>query len=211
MKPALVYSLAFTLLALVTVARVDAADCPDPTMMDEALALVMGAHPVLVAEYDEYQEETRTKDWDAYVRVGYALESTDTDAAGPNASIQVKIPLFSGKKKRLIAKARTAWMKSQDSVRSAFLSDLDQLCAKLTTAKEMKTMVAFYRERMEYTIEKDKAGERVPEDVWDSTEKTQKTIHDHEEAMGKVSALRHTIARQYGGGRWQELLGMLPR
>jgi hypothetical protein len=185
------------------------AQCFAPAVLDDALRLVLSANPVLSAQYDEYQETSRAKDWDAYVRVGYAIEATQDDAAGPNASLQVKIPLFGSAHKREVAKARTVWHKAQETVSKGFLTDLEKLCTKAAKVRELSTMVEFYRNRLEYTTEQEKEGVVQPDALWSATEKAQLTIHDHERESGELAVLQQTIARQYGGEQWPDLLTLI--
>lgn len=71
--------------------------------------------------------------------------------------------------------------------------------------RELETLVEFYREVMAYTVEREDEGAVEPEAVWKATEKVQLSIHDHEREAGELFATRQTVARQYGGERWQEL------
>ncbi len=209
-KTTIACTLAFAVLVLATAAHVRA-ECPGPGVLDEALIIVMDAHPVLAEEREEYRAQTRDRDWDAYVRVGYAMQGTNDDAAGPNASIQVKIPLFSNAHKIAVQKARTAWRRAEDAVRRAFLTDMEKLCTRVATVRELENLLPFYRERMGFVEER--VGEEVedPAALWTQTEKVQQVMLDYRRERDALSALRQTISRQYGGDRWQDLFALLSR
>jgi hypothetical protein len=71
------------------------ADCPGADRLQEALTLVAAANPVLAAERGELEEQSRQPRWEASLSLGYSVTDTlESGAAGPNAALRVKIPLF---------------------------------------------------------------------------------------------------------------------
>jgi len=185
------------------------AKCPGAEQLSEALSIVFRSHPVLLAEREEFQETIRTKNWDAYVRVGYAARATDKDAEGLNASVQVKIPLFDRTPKLAAAKARSAWKRSEDQVRKAFLAELEELCVQAGKVREFATLRTFYRDRLSYRQERVNEGLEDPPVLWSEAEQVQKTDYDWRRESGELEAMRLTLARRYGGEEWSGLQVLL--
>ena len=62
-------------------------------LVEQALALVMLNHPVLVAEHEVLNEQTRQKSWDATFTTGFSVTDTfESGEAGPNAAFRVNDP-----------------------------------------------------------------------------------------------------------------------
>lgn len=62
-------------------------------LFEQAIALVIANHPVLVAKHEEFTEQSRQKSWDAYVTTGFSVTDTfESGEAGSNAAFRVKIP-----------------------------------------------------------------------------------------------------------------------
>ncbi len=81
-----------TLALLIRDAR---AECPGAGRLQEALILVGDANPVLTTERDIYREQQRQRSWDASITIGYSITDTfESGAAGPNAALRVRIPLW---------------------------------------------------------------------------------------------------------------------
>ena len=63
-----------------------AADCPDPEILGDVLALVAEANPVLSAERDQFEEQARQRSWESYLSLGYATNTTfESGEAGGSA------------------------------------------------------------------------------------------------------------------------------
>ncbi len=179
--------------------------------METAVQIVMAAHPVLIAAQDTYRVAGRSHDWDAYVRIGYAAKTTQTDAAGANASLQIKIPLFSDRHRLTVRKARTAYMKTQDAVLSKLYADIERLCTQAATVHHLDDMRQFYRDRLKYRQHRVKEGVEDPSALWAEAEAVQDADAKAAEADAKLSAMRQTVARQYAGEAWARLIQHLPR
>jgi len=125
------------LLGLAAVATPALGCGPLEGRVDEALALVLAAHPVLEAERAELGEQERQRDWHAEVSLGWTKRGTDAGgAAGPNAGVRVSIPLFDRSRRLRLMQARTAWRKARKGVVKSFLADLARLCTQLEETEE---------------------------------------------------------------------------
>lgn len=85
------------------------ADCPGPERLEEALALLAAANPIIAAERALYEEQTRQRPWETVVTLGYSVTDTfESGAAGPNAALRVRIPLWDRSNELKTAQARAA-------------------------------------------------------------------------------------------------------
>lgn len=197
-------------LALLGTLPPAAADCPGPERLQEALTLVAAAHPVLVAEADAFAEAQRQRDWKAVVSLGYdtntSLESGD---AGARAALRVEIPLWDRTSQIEKAKARAALLGKEDSARISLLSDIQALCELASQVKALDTLRAFSRDRLEYRQERVNQGLDPADTLWREAETMQRAEHDWQRESGKLTALRLTLARRYGGEEWPRLQTLL--
>jgi len=196
----------FSLLALMISGGAQACT---PAQIEAATELVLQANPVIQAERQELAEQSRQRDWSAKVTLGYALGGTDSDAAGPNAGIQMEIPLFDRANELKVVKARTAFQSKQDSVLNSFLADLEKLCSQADQVRELETMRGFYRDRLQYRQEQVKEGLEEAASLWEESEKVQQVEHDYRRERGELDAMRLAVARRFGGEAWKRLQALL--
>jgi len=197
-------------LSLMALAISGGAQACTLAQIEAATELVLQANPVIRAERQELAEQSRQRDWSAKVTLGYALGGTDsTAAAGPNAGIQVEIPLFDRANELKVVKARTAFQSKQDSILNSFLGDLEKLCSQADQVRELETMRGFYRDRLQYRQEQVKEGLEEAASLWEESEKVQQVEHDYRRERGELAAMRLAIARRFGGEAWKRLQALL--
>jgi hypothetical protein len=139
------------LTATLPAAAVQAGTCPGAERLEEALSLIAEAHPVLVAERGIYEEETRQHAWETVLTLGDSITDTfESGAAGPNAALRVRIPLWDRSTELESAQASTAWRRGEDRVRTAFLADVQALCERAAQVQALDTRRAFHRDRLTY-------------------------------------------------------------
>jgi len=179
-------------------------------LLDEALALVVEANPVLTAERAQFEEQARQKFWESYLSLGYATNTTfESGEAGGSAAIRVRIPLFDRAHELKVAQARTTWRRSEDTLLSAFFVEIEKLCTQAGRVRELDTLREFYRDRLKYRQERVNEGLEEAPVLWAESEQVQKTEQDWRRESEGLTAQRLTLARQYGGGEWRRLQALL--
>jgi hypothetical protein len=112
------------------------------------LMLLAGAFAI-IAERGIYAEQTRQHTWESVVTVGYFAANTfQRGGSGPNAASDVRIPLWDRSNDLKTAQARASWQRAEDSVRTAFLADIQSLCEQAAQVKALDTLRAFHRDRL---------------------------------------------------------------
>jgi hypothetical protein len=178
--------------------------------IEAAAELMLQINPVLQAERQELAEQSHQRDWSARLSVGYNLGSVDTTVSdGPNAGIQVEIPLFDRARELKLAKARTAFQSKQDRILNSFLGDVEKLCSRNGQVKALEALRGFYRDRLQYRQEQVKEGLEEATVLWEELEKIQQVDHDYRREWDELLTLRLTIARRFGGEAWKQLQALL--
>lgn len=178
--------------------------------LDDALALVQTAHPMLQAHHDEYTETTRQRDWSSDITLGWTGRGTsEGGAAGANAGIRVTIPLFDRSHELRSATARSAWIDKRSSITTAFMAALAELETLSAAARETETMRDFYRDQLEYRQRQVEEGISEPDALWGAAETAQRTEMEYQKAHQALSAARERVAREYGGRQWMTLRDLL--
>ena len=178
--------------------------------LDEAVGLVLAAHPVLVAEQAEFVEVTRQRTWSTDLTLSYTEQGTEYGGpGGTNAGLRVSIPLFDRSHELAAARARTGLQQSRDRVLAAFLADVEQLGTQAAKVRELDTMRRFYRDRLEYRKQQVDEGLIEPDQLWPAAEKMQQAEFDFRAEQGRLVMMQERIARKYGGEQWQQLRDLL--
>ena len=179
-------------------------------LFEQAIALVIANHPVLVAKHEEFKEQARQKSWDAYVTTGFSVNDTfESGEAGPNAALRVKIPLFGRAHQLKISRARTELNRAVTTITREFLTGFEKVCAQATKSQELDTMRHFYHDRLKYRQQRVDEGLDEADVLWKETEKVQLIEHEWSRENGKLSAKKLMIAREYGGSEWKRLRDLL--
>jgi hypothetical protein len=178
--------------------------------LDDALALIQRAHPVLQARHSEYQETTRQRDWSSDISVGWTQRGTaEGGAAGPNAGIRVTIPLFDRSHELRSATARSAWAAERSAVTTAFMVAVGELETLSAAAQEAEIMRDFYRDQLAYRQRQVEEGISEPDTLWSIAETAQRAELSHTQAHQALEAAQERIAREYGGEQWTMLRDLL--
>lgn len=196
--------------ALAAIAMIAAPVWAEAAPLDDAIALVQRAHPVLAAEYAEYRETARQHDWSSDITLGWTQRGTAKGgAAGANAGISVSIPLFDRSHELRTAEARSAWTASRDGVLTGFFSSISELEALTLELAEAERMRAFRRDRLEYQRRQVEEGIAEPDSLWPVAEAMELADLDYAERQAKQQALSERIAREFGGEQWMTLRDLL--
>ena len=104
------------------------------------------------------------------VTLGYSVTDTfEAGAAGPNAALRVRIPLWDRSNELKSAQARAAWQRAEDATRTAFLADLQSLCEQAAEVRALDTRRAFYRDRHAHRQEQVDQGLTEADAPWTET------------------------------------------
>ncbi|WP_445005129.1 hypothetical protein [Halomonas mongoliensis] len=178
--------------------------------LDDAIALVQRAHPVLQARQAEYRETTRQRDWSSDITLGWTQRGTaEGGSAGANAGIRVTIPLFDRSHELRSAEARSGWILSRDGVLTGFLASVAELESVAFELHEAERMRAFRRDRLEYQQRQVEEGIAEPETLWPVAEAMEQADLAYAERHRRNEAMREHIAREFGGGQWTTLRDLL--
>lgn len=173
------------------------------------IELALTSSNAIAAAEEEYQLQADAHNWSAKANVGFNSSSTYETAAGASAGVRVDIPLFDRSHEIKLAKLRADHLKEKDSRYVALVKEVEDLCeaagdiAKLTALQGLKT------DHLEYQQRAVKQGLAEPDSLWAEVEKVQGGLQDIAVKAGKLKVNRVSLARRYGGDRWQELLTLL--
>ncbi|NBC47148.1 MAG: hypothetical protein GVY22_03975 [Gammaproteobacteria bacterium] len=197
-------------LLLAALAPSAAAECPGADRLTEALRLVERSNPVLRAERATAAEQRRQRDWSAEVSVGYSItETLETGAAGPNARLNIRIPLFDRSAKLEQAKDAAALTASTDALRAALIADIQALCEQAHQVRALERRREFTQDRLSYRQERVDQGLDPAGSLWSEAEAMQTASHEAQRAAANLAAARLALAREYAGQQWQRLQTLL--
>lgn len=186
------------------------AECPGPERLTEALRLVEQANPVLGAERTTASEQARQRTWSAEVTIGYSItETLETGAAGPNARLNVRIPLFDRAAKLQQAKDAAAIVASTDALRAALIDDLQALCEQAHQMRALERRRAFTQDRLAYRQERVDQGIDPADSLWSEAEAMQTASFEAQRAAANLASTRLALARQYAGEQWERMQALL--
>lgn len=187
------------------------ADCMPASDIDSAVRIVRAASPAVLAARELYQAKAKARPWDAYVRVGYSIAGTQIDAEGLNASVQVKIPLFSNAERVAGAAARREWVTAREQTATAFLSEIERLCGAIAERETGDAMRPVYSDHLAYTERRVNEQAEEPGALWRRIEQLQQSKANGQKRAEQIGVMRQAIARRFGGRRWRSLIRLLPR
>lgn len=178
--------------------------------LDDAIALVQRAHPVLQAQQAEYREATRQRDWSSDITQGWTERGTaEGGAAGANAGTRMTIPLFDRSHELRTAEARSTWVLSRDGVLTGFLDSVSELEALMLEIHEAQRMREFQRDRLVYQQRQVEEGIAEPDTLWPVAEVMELADLTYVERHRRGEVLCEHIAREFGGEQWMTLRGLL--
>lgn len=201
---------AVALLSLLLCAPSATAACPGAERLSEALRLLHQANPVLLAERARDSEQARQHAWEAAITVGYSITETfESGAAGPNAQLRVRIPLWDRSTQLQTAKDHAATIKRQADAEAALIADLQTLCEQAHDTRALERRRDFTKDRLNYRQERVDQGLDPADSLWSEAEAMQTASHDWQRAQANLVSSRLALARQYAGDQWGRMLTLL--
>ena len=141
--------------------------------------------------------------------LGYAQKTTDLDAAGANAALRLRIPLFDRRQELEAARARTAWRREERAATEAFLADLERLCTRAGELHELETLRRFHRDRLAYRRQQVAEGLAEAASLWTDAERVQEAEQRAQRTRTELETARLATARRHGGNEWSRLQALL--
>jgi len=176
----------------------------------DAIALVLQSHPVLVAQEVSIAETARQRNWSCSASLGWTERGTEYGgAAGPNAGITVRIPLFDRTPELKLAQAQTDAARQRDTVLTAFLADVRMLKEQAGKVAEADDLRRLHRDRAEYWKQAVKQGRVEQDKLWPEAEQWRRAEHAWRQARANLETAREATARRFGGEQWTRLLDLL--
>ncbi len=193
-------------VGLLIVAPLAGAECPGSARLDEALTLISQVNPVLQAARGVVTEQRMKPPWDASVTVGYSITDTfESGAAGPNAALRVKIPLWDHSTKIQAAKDHAEAVAKEDATSAALLADIQALCEQAHQVRALDAANQFARDRLTYRQDRVNQGIDSADSLWGDASAFQVAKHLAEQEAAKLDTKRLVLARHYGGAEWARL------
>jgi hypothetical protein len=104
------------------------------------------------------------------VSIGYPVtDALQSGEAGPNAALRARIPLWDRSNDLKNAQARGTWKRAEDSVRRAFLEDIQALCEQAAQVRALDTLRGFHRDILTDCREPVDQGLAEPDTLWVET------------------------------------------
>ena len=200
------------LLVLATNAASASAGCPGAERLTEALRLLHQANPVLLAERARDTEQARQHAWEAAITVGYSITETfESGAAGPNAQLRVRIPLWDRSTKLQSAKdhAATRDQPPGADAEAALIADIQALCEQAHQVRALERRRDFTQDRLSYRQERVDQGIDPADSLWSEAEAMQSASHEAQRAAANLAAANLALARQYAGTQWRRMRALL--
>lgn len=196
--------------------------------LDDAIAIVVEESAKVAEKESALHWAEQEPTWKTKIRFtgAYSEKETQEYAGGFDSKAQLtfEIPLFSTEKQRTVAGAREDVRVTEESVLGAFLkavADLVMVQRKIETARQLHQLKLDKLEYFKHADEdcrqleaKAPPGEK-PEciirshQLWPYAEEAKQAEGDIFLALERYAAELEATARQYGGGRWQELKALL--
>ena len=178
--------------------------------LDDAIALVLKANPVLAAQEASVAETARQRSWASSATLGWTERGTEYGGvAGPNAGISVRIPLFDRTNKLNLARALAEAERNRDAVLTAFLADvrmLKELTGKVVEADDLRRL---HRDRAAYWKQAVKEGRAEQDKLWPEAEAWKRAEHAYRQLRANLETAVETTARRFGGEEWSRLRDLL--
>ncbi len=178
--------------------------------LDDAIALVLKANPVLAAQEASVAETALQRSWTSAATLGWTERSTEYGgAAGPNAGVSIRIPLFDRTPELKLAQAQADAARQRDAVLTAFLADvrmLRELAGKVSEADDLRRL---HRDRAEYWKQAVKEGRAEQDKLWPEAEAWKRAEHAHRQQRANLDMALDTTARRFGGEEWLRLRDLL--
>lgn len=174
--------------------------------LDEAVNLVLSAHPVVEAAELQFAEINRKSAWSMNVNVGWSERGTiEGGAAGANAGVQVNIPLFDRSHQREVARERIQLQTQRQQVHAGFLEAVRSLRADAAALESASTQKAFAKDRLVYGRKQVDEGIESPDTLWPLADSLHRAELDYASKKDALAIHLDTVSRRYGGDQWRIL------
>jgi len=165
---------------------------------------------VLVAQEASVAETARQRNWTSSASLGWTERGTEYGgAAGPNAGVSVRIPLFDRTPELKLVQAQTEAARQRDAVRTVFRADVRMLKGLAGKAAEADDLRRLHRDRVEYWKQAVKQGRAEQDKLWPEAEQWRRAEHALRQAQTNLETAREATARRFGGEQWTRLLDLL--
>ena len=165
---------------------------------------------MLAAQEAIVAETARQRSWTSAATLGWTERGTDYGgAAGPNAGVSIRIPLFDHTPELKMAQAQADAARTRDTVLSAFLADvrmLKELTGKVAEADDLRRL---HRDRAEYWKQAVKEGRAEQDKLWPEAEAWKRAEHAYRQLRANLETAIETTARRFGGEEWSRLRDLL--
>ncbi len=165
---------------------------------------------MLVTQEASVAETARQRSWSSAAMLGWTERGTEYGgAAGPNAGISVRIPLFDRSPELKLAQAQAETARQRDAVLTAFLVDvrmLKELAGKVTEADDLRRL---HRDRAAYWKQAVKEGRAEQDKLWPEAEAWKRAEHAYRQLRANLDTAIETTARRFGGEEWLRLRDLL--
>ena len=161
---------------------------------------------MLAAHEASVVETARQRSWTSAATLGWTERGTEYGgAAGINAGIAIRVPLFDRSHELKLAQAHAEAARSRDAVLTAFLADvraLRELAGKIAEADDLRKL---HRDRAEYWKQAAKQGRAEQDKLWFEAEQWRRAEHAYRQARANLEIAYDTTARRFGGEEWSRL------
>lgn len=161
---------------------------------------------MLAAHEASVVETARQRRWTSGATLGWTERGTEYGgAAGINAGVIIRIPLFDRSHELKLAQAHVEAARSRDAVLTAFLADvraLRELAGKIAEADDLRKL---HRDRAEYWKQAVKQGRAEQDKLWPEAEQWRRAEHAYRQACANIEIAYDTTARRFGGEEWSRL------
>ncbi len=171
---------------------------------------MLNSHPILAAQELSVAETARQRSWSSVATLGWTERGTEYGgAAGPNAGISVRIPLFDRANELKLTQAQAQTAQTRDAILTAFLADvriLKELAGKVAETNDLRRL---HRDRADYWKQAVKQGRAEQDRLWQEAEQWRRAEHAYLQARVNLETAREATARRFGGDQWTRLQDLL--
>lgn len=173
--------------------------------LDRAIQLAMAESRKLAAMREESTLAAKETDWSVDVRFGAARAQTLKRAAGVDASITVAIPIWDQTAEREAAKSRARVAKARQALRAEVVEAAQQLVSLAVERAQAREMAALARDRLKYKEKRVAEGLAEAPSMWPRAKAAKRAEHKARAKAAQYRAKLETVARTFGGERWQTM------
>ena len=165
---------------------------------------------MLAAQEASVAETARQRSWSSAATLGWTERGTEYGgAAGPNAGVSLRIPLFDRTNDLKLANAQAETARQRDAVLTSFLADvrmLKELAGKVAEADDLRRL---HRDRAAYWKQAVKEGRAEQDKLWPEAEAWKRAEHTYWQLRANLETAIETTTRRFGGEEWSRLRDLL--